>query len=396
MAGVKRFSKKNLIFRPVGSVFNNSATGDSILRHICGTMAWMKGDMPVTLTASHLLLNWYDEVKRDLPWRQTKDPYRIWLSEIMLQQTRVETVKGYYARFLEWFPTVDALACAAQERVLKAWEGLGYYSRARNLQKAAQVIVNEFGGVFPASYEDILSLPGIGLYTAGAVGSIAFDLPVPAVDGNVYRVASRFFGIREDVGIPRVQKLIWQQVKDSIPADRPGDYNQALMELGATHCCPGTPRCDLCPWNELCDACLEGDADVLPVHEKKKPPKQIDMAVCLLTDGQRIFTMPRTERMLSGLSVFWLIEEETRPEQVRELLSESGFHVRFVQEMGEAKHVFTHRVWNMRLMQFELMQSVDAALLEKYQARMVTRDEMLALPFPSAMGAAVEAAKKLI
>ena len=191
-------------------------------------------------------------------------------------------------------------------------------------------------------------------------------------------------------------RCMLEGMKDSIPADRPGDYNQALMELGATHCCPGTPRCDLCPWNELCDACLEGDADVLPVHEKKKPPKQIDMAVCLLTDGQRIFTMPRTERMLSGLSVFWLIEEETRPEQVRELLSESGFHVRFVQEMGEAKHVFTHRVWNMRLMQFELMQSVDAALLEKYQARMVTRDEMLALPFPSAMGAAVEAAKKLI
>jgi len=256
--------------------------------------------------------------------------------------------------------------------------------------------MNEHGGVFPSSHEQILDLPGIGPYTAGAIGSIAFGLCEPAVDGNVYRVASRFFGVREDVGIPRVQKEIQRLVKESIPQDRPGDYNQALMELGATHCCPGTPACDLCPWNELCDACEEGDADVLPVHEKKKPPKQIDMAVCLLTCGGRIFTMPRKERMLSGLSVFWLIEEETRPHAVQELLSERGFHTRFVQEMGEAKHVFTHRVWNMKLMHFELTMPMDERLLEKYDARMVTRDEMLLLPFPSAMSAAVEAAKKLI
>ena len=223
----------------------------------------------MTLSHSELLLDWYDRVKRDLPWRHTKDPYHIWLSEIMLQQTRVETVKGYYARFLDWLPTVADLANAPQQQVLKAWEGLGYYSRARNLQKAAQVIMTEHGGVFPSSYEAILALPGIGPYTAGAIGSIAFGLCEPAVDGNVYRVASLFFGIREDVGVPRVQKEIQKLVKDSIPADRPGDYNQALMELGATHCCPGTPACDLCPWNGLCDACMEGDADVLPIHERK-------------------------------------------------------------------------------------------------------------------------------
>ena len=162
----------------------------------------------MTKNASELLLNWYDDVKRDLPWRRTRDPYCIWLSEIMLQQTRVETVKGYYARFLEWFPTVQALADAPQEMVLKAWEGLGYYSRARNLQKAAQVICEKYGGVFPSAYEDILALPGIGSYTAGAIGSSAFGLQVPAVDGNVYRVASRFFGIREDVGIPAGGKLL--------------------------------------------------------------------------------------------------------------------------------------------------------------------------------------------
>lgn len=178
------------------------------------------------------LLAWYDGVRRDLPWRHTRDPYRIWLSEIMLQQTRTETVKAYYARFLTLFPTVADLARASQEQVLKAWEGLGYYSRARNLQKAAQAVIEAHGGAFPASYEGLLSLPGVGPYTAGAVGSIAFGLRVPAVDGNVYRVASRFYGVREDVGRPDVQRRIRERVTADIPAERPGDYNQALMELG--------------------------------------------------------------------------------------------------------------------------------------------------------------------
>ncbi len=343
----------------------------------------------MTLSHSQLLLDWYDRSKRDLPWRRTKNPYHIWLSEIMLQQTRVETVKGYYTRFLEWFPTVADLAGAPQEQVLKAWEGLGYYSRARNLQKAAQVIVNEYGGVFPSNYEAILSLPGVGPYTAGAIGSIAFGLCEPAVDGNVYRVASRFFGIREDVGIPRVQKDIHRIVKDSIPADRPGDYNQALMELGATHCCPGTPACDLCPWNERCDACLEGDADVLPVHEKKKPPKQVDVAVCLLTHKGRIFVTRRQERMLNGLYVFHLIEEETQPERVEEMLLENGLSARFATDLGSAKHVFTHRVWNMRILHFELDSLPQGA-------QMVDLNKMNQLPFPTAIKAAVQEARKLL
>ena len=343
----------------------------------------------MTLSNAQLLLKWYDRVKRDLPWRRTQDPYCIWLSEIMLQQTRVETVKGYYARFLEWFPTVADLANAPQQQVLKAWEGLGYYSRARNLQKAAQQIMNLHGGVFPSTYEDILALPGVGPYTAGAIGSIAFGLCQPAVDGNVYRVASRFFGIREDVGVPRVQKEIQKLVKDSIPADRPGDYNQALMELGATHCCPGTPACDLCPWNEQCDACLEGDADVLPVHEKKKPPKQVDVAVCLLTHQGRIYVTRREERMLNGLYVFHLIEEETMPERVGEMLAESGFACHFVADLGEAKHVFTHRVWNMRILHFAL----DAV---PPGAQMADPEQFEQLPFPTAIKAAVAEARKLL
>jgi len=343
-----------------------------------------------------LLLRWYDRVKRDLPWRNTKDPYRIWLSEIMLQQTRVETVKGYYARFLEWFPTVADLAAAPEEQVLKAWEGLGYYSRARNLQKAAQVMVDAYGGSFPSSYEEILALPGIGPYTAGAVGSIAFGLRVPAVDGNVYRVASRFFGVREDVGSPKVQKLIREKVLGSIPEDRSGDYNQALMELGATLCCPGTPRCDLCPWNERCDACLEDDAHLLPTHEKKRPPRLMDVAVCLLTWRERILVMRRSERMLSGLYVFWLDEEENTPARLADKLEENGLKARFTGEMGTARHVFTHRVWNMSILHFELCEEPEQALLEKLHARMATHDEMQSLPFPTAMSAAAKKAAELI
>ena len=343
----------------------------------------------MTLSDTQLLLEWYGREKRDLPWRRTKNPYHIWLSEIMLQQTRVETVKGYYARFLEMFPTVEALANAPQEQVLKAWEGLGYYSRARNLQKAAQVIMNEHGGVFPSDYQTILSLPGIGPYTAGAVSSIAFGVCQPAVDGNVYRVASRFFGIREDVGIPRVQKEIHALVKKSIPAKHAGDFNQALMELGATHCCPGTPECDLCPWTMRCDACLEGDADVLPIHEKKKPPRQMDVAVCLITQGDAIYVTRREERMLNGLYVFKLIEEETRPDRVQTLLAEEGFACRFQADLGTSRHVFTHRVWNMRILHFE----ADALPAD---AQTVTLDEMEELPFPTAVKAAVEEARKLL
>lgn len=350
----------------------------------------------MTENPSALLLNWYDAVKRDLPWRRTKDPYRIWLSEIMLQQTRVETVKGYYARFLERCPTVEALANAPEETVLKLWEGLGYYSRARNLQKAAQTITGGLGGVFPSDYESILRLSGIGPYTAGAIASIAFGQAVPAVDGNVYRVASRFFGIREDVGIPAVQKQIRQRVQECIPQDRPGDYNQALMELGATLCSPRNPDCAACPWQLHCDACREGDQDSLPVHEKKQAPKAVEVAVCLLTCGSRVLVLPRQERMLKGLYVFWLTEEETAPDRVGQLLCEDGLGCTFRAHLGEAKHVFTHRVWHMQLLHYALKTPPEAAWLAAHNARLVTAAELAALPLPTALKAARAAAMKLL
>ena len=345
---------------------------------------------------SELLLEWYHTVKRDLPWRRTKNPYHIWLSEIMLQQTRVETVKGYYARFLERCPTVEALAAAPEEMVLKLWEGLGYYSRARNLQKAARAIAEDYGGVFPSNYDSILKLPGIGPYTAGAIASIAFGIPVPAVDGNVYRVASRFFGLREDVGIPAVQKQIRQLVADSIPAEHPGDYNQALMELGATLCSPQHPECDRCPWAAQCNACQEGDQDSLPIHEKKQAPKAVDVAVCLLTDESRVLVLPRKERMLKGLYVFWLTEEETAPANVQQLLAEDGLDCSFVGHLGKAKHVFTHRVWQMEILHFSLNHLPGKEWLQTHQARLVTAEELAQLPLPTAIKAAREKAMELL
>ncbi len=341
------------------------------------------------------LLRWYHGTKRERPWRQTRDPYCIWISEIMLQQTRVETVKGYYQRFLELFPTVFALAAAPQQEVLKAWEGLGYYSRARNLQKAAQEIVDRHQGTFPGTYEGLKALPGIGAYTAGAIASISFGEAVPAVDGNVLRVASRYFGVREDIGSPAVQRRIRGLVAGSLPPEAPGDYNQALMELGATVCLPGAPKCGLCPWQASCDACAEQDAHLLPLHMKKPPPRPVRMAVCLLTWEGRIVVTRRTQRLLQGLYVFALVEGETDRERVRQSLAESGLACSLGIPLGTARHVFTHRIWEMRLLHCPLAKKPEEEILAALQARLVTREELLALPLPTAMKAAKEAALEL-
>ncbi len=384
-----------LLFTHVFFYFYFAETQDWRKRAAYGTMQAERMGKRMSDKPSALLLKWYDAVKRDLPWRRTRDPYRIWLSEIMLQQTRVETVKGYYARFLDQCPTVEALAAAPEETVLKLWEGLGYYSRARNLHKAAKTIMNEWGGVFPTDYDSILRLSGIGPYTAGAIASIAFGQRVPAVDGNVYRVAARLFGVREDVGMPSVQKQIRQLVLESIPADRPGDYNQALMELGATLCSPQHPDCGNCPWQHLCEACREGDQDSLPIHEKKQPPKAVDMAVCLLTLDDRVLVMPRQEQMLKGLYVFWLTEEETEPGRVLELLKEDGLDCRFAGELGEARHVFTHRIWKMKLLHFTLQSPPEEAWLNQRQAQLATAGELSRLPLPTALKVARSKAMEL-
>ena len=217
------------------------------------------------------LLAWYDENKRDLPWRgDHPDPYQVWVSEIMLQQTRVAAVMPYYRAWMEELPTVEALAAADEERLMKLWQGLGYYSRARNLQRAARMIMENFGGRFPESRSDLLSLPGVGEYTAGAVASIAFGRQVPAVDGNVLRVAARVADIREDIMDTKVRASFQALMEAAMPADRPGIFNQALMDLGAMVCVPkAAPECGRCPLAELCEANRLGVQSQLPVRRKK-------------------------------------------------------------------------------------------------------------------------------
>lgn len=219
------------------------------------------------------LLDWYDVNKRDLPWRRSRDPYHIWVSEIMLQQTRVDTVIPYFHRFIERFPTIEALADAPEDDVLKCWEGLGYYSRARNLQSAARQITEQYGGVMPSGKEEVAGLKGVGPYTAGAIRSIAFNIPAAAVDGNVMRVLSRYFLIEDDIMKIKTRTRMEELVLTLVPEGRASDFTQALMELGALICTPKSPKCLVCPVMEHCAGRLEGKEESLPVKTKAKPPR---------------------------------------------------------------------------------------------------------------------------
>jgi len=340
---------------------------------------------------SGLLLAWYDRHARVLPWRGIHDPYRTWVSETMLQQTRVETVLGYYERFLERFPTIAALAAAPEDDVLKLWEGLGYYSRARNLHKGAQQVVEEFGGVIPADVDALRKISGIGPYTAGAIASIAFDRAVPAVDGNVIRVVSRLKGIRENVGIPSVRRMLEGEAAALVPQERPGDFNQALMDLGATICVPGTPACEKCPLQSECDAFSAGDAEDLPVLPRKNPPKEFEYDVCLIFSGDRVLMRQRTEAMLRGLWVFPMVEGRNTLRQVPAAVKKlTKLVVRDVQSAGEAKHVFTHQIWQMKL--YTMHAPEDAQAPAGY--RFVPLNELDALAIPTAVKAAVKVVRE--
>ena len=337
---------------------------------------------------SDLLLAWYDQHARTLPWRGIHDPYRTWVSETMLQQTRVETVMGYYARFLERFPTVADLAAAPEDDVLKMWEGLGYYSRARNLHKGAKQVMAEFGGKIPADVEQLRKISGIGPYTAGAIASIAFDQPVPAVDGNVIRVVSRLRGIRENVGIPSVRRALEGEAASLVPQLRPGDFNQALMDLGSAICTPGTPSCEKCPLRDECDAYAAGDAEDLPVLPRKNPPKVIDYAVCLIFSGDRVLMRQRTEAMLKGLWVFPMADGKYTLRQVPAAVKKlTKLAAKDVQSAGEAKHVFTHQIWQMQL--YTMTVPEDAQAPNGYQ--FIPVGEMHTLAIPTAVKAAVKA-----
>lgn len=294
-------------------------------------------------TWSGRLVGWFSENAKEYPWRTDPTPYHVWLSEIMLQQTRLETVRPYYTRFITQLPTIAALADAPEEEVLKLWEGLGYYSRARNLHKAAKVIASDYGGEMPASYEAVRALPGIGDYTAGAICAQAFGLPTPAVDGNVLRVVSRLFELTDDVLSPVARKKVTELVSASYPADAPSAFTQGLMELGETLCLPGEPACEACPLSDLCLAHAHGRERELPVRIVKTAKKEEQRVLLLVEkDGLVLFHKRPKKGVLAGL---WELPEEST---LAEALNVPAASLRG-EKTAEYRHVFTHLIWNIEV-----------------------------------------------
>lgn len=313
----------------------------------------IKGQVPVKLSqleaACEPLLKWYDQGRRILPWREEATPYHVWISEIMLQQTRVEAVKPYYDRFMNALPDIPSLARAQEEELLKLWEGLGYYNRVRNLKKAAMVIMEEYGGEMPSEYEELLALPGIGSYTAGAISSIAYGKRVPAVDGNVLRVLSRLRGDARDVAQPGVRAEIEKELSLEMPAERPGDFNQALMELGAMVCIPtGMPHCGECPWRESCTAhALQRELE-FPYKTPKKPRTIEEKTVLIIRDETRAALMRRPAKgLLAGMYEFPCLEGHLSRKQVVDYLKQEGLSVLKVKALEDSRHIFTHKEWHM-------------------------------------------------
>ncbi len=294
------------------------------------------------------LLPWFLENARDLPWRQDKNPYHVWLSEIMLQQTRVEAVRGYFLRFTKAFPTISALAMADEDAVLKLWEGLGYYSRARNLHKAAKVIMTQHGGEFPTSYEAILALPGVGEYTAGAISSICFELPHPAVDGNVLRVAARLTNDSTPIDMPSVKKEVAASLSRIYPKGACGDFTQSLMELGAIVCIPKAPRCALCPLSDLCLSRKEGTAAQLPKRTPRRARTLSEKTVFLFMKDGKIAVRKREDRgLLKGLWELPNIEGKCTPDEAVRAAEKFGVSPMAPERALSRVHIFTHAEWHM-------------------------------------------------
>jgi A/G-specific adenine glycosylase len=295
------------------------------------------------------LLGWYAQNARTLPWRDHPTPYRVWISEIMLQQTRVGTVKPYFERFLREVPDVYALAELPEERLLKLWEGLGYYSRARSLKKAAAVLVERYGGELPASVEELKKLPGIGDYTAGAVASIAFGLPEPAVDGNVLRVAARLTDSHRNISDSAWKREVRENLRKIYPKENAGAFTQSLMELGATVCLPnGGPVCGVCPLASLCQGFRAGTAPLLPVRSAKTKRKTENRTVFLILCGTAVAVRKRPENgLLAGMWEFPGAEESLSPEKAKAVLKGWGLSPKSLQPLPAAKHVFSHVEWHM-------------------------------------------------
>lgn len=331
------------------------------------------------------LVEWFNREKRDLPWRHTSDPYKIWVSEVMLQQTRVDTVIPYYNRFLEKYPTLESLAYAPQEELLKMWEGLGYYSRARNLQSGVKEVVEKYSGNVPNNRHDISKLKGVGPYTAGAILSIAYNQPEHAVDGNVMRVLSRVLHIKDDITIPKTRKVFEEAVEELIDYHDPGAFNQGLMDLGAVICTPTSPKCLLCPVREYCIAFDEGDAEDLPIKTKKIKTKKIKYHIYLAIDDEGRFLLEKRSEdgLLANMWQFPMIEIESDKK-----LSSDNFQMNYGVKIREYvkkdllhfKHVFSHLTWEMDCNLVRVSQFKD--LPKKVHFYSLNEIEKLPMPVP--------------
>ena len=296
---------------------------------------------------------WFEREQRALPWRSAKrDPYAVWVSEVMLQQTRVETVLRYFEPFLARFPDVRALAEADEDALMKAWEGLGYYRRARLLQQGARAILERHGGALPADAASLAALPGFGPYTVGAVGSLAFGLPLPAVDGNVLRVVARLLALEHDVATPAARRLVERWVREHQPRERPGAFNEALMELGARVCTPTSPRCDACPLAGACVARARGEVARYPIKSAKRKPRAVRVAMALARRGDTLLLEKREHGLLAGTWGLPYVEVEEGDDARAKLAAHVerlvGAPTRIAPAPARrARHVFTHRHWAM-------------------------------------------------
>ncbi len=336
---------------------------------------------------SHLT-TWYNGIKRDLPWRKTKDPYGIWVSEIMLQQTQVDTVIPYYNRFMAAFPTVNDLASADEQAVLKLWEGLGYYSRARNLHKAAKRVVTEYNSKVPTTYEGLQELPGLGPYCAAAVASIAFESPIPVVDGNVLRVFCRFWGIHDDIRNTKVRNALFERLTPYIQESVPSEFNQGMMELGALLCRVQSPKCSLCPLQKECVAYKKNLLDVLPVKSKSKPVPHHTIAVGVIWKNNKFLIGKRkTTQMLGGL---WELpggkqnkDELLETTVKREIKEETGLSINVKSSYGAIMHAYTHFKITMHIFDCEYV-SGSPTPNSTDELRWIHFDEIDTYPFPKA------------
>ena len=359
MKGVRYFTPNRRTHKEFADILAEAAeTGVQVIAKDCfvteDSIA-IADEVPVVLTnpqlyeAPELLVEWYRERKRDLPWRHHVNAYRVWVSEIMLQQTRVEAVKPYFDRFLKELPDVAALSDCPEEKLLKLWEGLGYYNRVRNMQIAAQTVMENYHGELPADYEALTKLKGIGHYTAGAIASIAFGIPVPAVDGNVLRVISRVTEDDADIMKASVRTAMEKDLLEIMPENRAGAFNQALMELGATVCLPnGAPLCEACPWKEVCRAQKSGRWRELPVKSKAKARRIEDRTVLVIKAEDKVLLHKRANKgLLAGLYEFPNVEGHLKEEEVITYLKKMGLSPIRLKKLEDSRHIFSHIEWHM-------------------------------------------------